>query len=100
MRWLDGVTDSVDMSLSKLWGIVKNKKSGMLQSHGISKSQILATQNNYKSYLILRILKCYPIFFNMAKLSSDRNNKYVEFKRKNINFLQQCLSYTRNAFKL
>ena len=39
IRWLDSITDSMDMSLSKLWEIVKDRKPGVLQLKGSSKSQ-------------------------------------------------------------
>ena len=32
MRWFDGITDSMDMGLSQLWEMVKDRKPGMLQS--------------------------------------------------------------------
>ena len=39
MRWLDGITDSVDMNLSKLWEMVKDREAWRAVAHGIIKSQ-------------------------------------------------------------
>ena len=81
MSWLDGITDSMDLSLSRLWEIVKDREVWCTTVHSVTKSQTTLSNWTTTRYFTSFTLSPFPDF-GLYNLTSDQ--QYISYLFTNV----------------